>query len=181
MMSLGFALTLFATAPSHPARVAATCENDRAALMDADADIDGDGASLAEHLPAPAAPEDYATPAVIDCRLPVISPALQALVGECAGVTVPDASYRTSRLPESEAPVGSFVPVRPESNAKRRLTMVAGVPAQPTTSLAPPSAQPLALFALPDFPRPAVGPVFASDETAPRDALGRRLERPPRA
>ena len=176
MLSLGFALSFIATAapPAAPGHAAATCDD--LGVAGADADIEGD-----EAPPAPLGPEDYATPAVIDCRLPVVSRPLQALVGECAGVTVPDASYRTSRWPESELPAGTFAPVRSDASAKLRLTIVAGMPSQPTTTLAPPSAQPLALFAVPDVPRPLLAPVFTTDERAPRSALGRRLERPPRA
>ncbi|HVR62599.1 MAG TPA: hypothetical protein VMU50_11900 [Polyangia bacterium] len=183
MLSLGFALSLLATAatsaaPAHAA--AATCDG---AVASAEADIEGDEPPQAatSRLPPALARADYATPAVIDCRLPVVSRPLPALVGECAGVTVPDASYRTSRWPESEMPAGAFAPLRPDARAKVRLTIVAGVPSQPTTALAPPSLQPLALFAVPDVPRPSMSPVFATDEAAPRSALGRRLERPPRA
>jgi hypothetical protein len=43
----------------------------------------------------------YATPAVIDCRSPVVPFVLSTLVGECTG-TPHDASYRASRYPESE-------------------------------------------------------------------------------
>ncbi len=183
MLTLGFTLSLIATAPTAPApslaRTAPTCAEEGATTPDIG--IDDDGAPLTESVAAPAAARDYATPAVIDCRLPVVSRALQALVGECAGVTVPDASYRTSRWPESESPAGSLAPVRPDAAAKLRLTVVAGVPSQPSTMLAPPSAPPAALFAAPDFPRPAASPLFDSNESAPRSALGRRLERPPRA
>src|SRR6185295_2177742 len=53
----------------------------------------------------PAAPDTdetrFATPAVIDCRVPMVPGPLQALVGECDG-TPRDASYRTSRDPDSE-------------------------------------------------------------------------------
>lgn len=177
---LGFALTLIASLPASPMPAGATCaaQVDVSALSETAAD--GDGATLVETVSDVAEPVRYATPAAIDCRLPVVTPVLQALVGECAGVTVADASYRASRLPESEAPAGSFSPARTDASSKLRITVCSGIPAQPGTWLSPPSGQPLALFALPDFPRLPQWRAVLADSSLPRSAQLRRLERPPR-
>src|SRR4051812_41671492 len=63
--------------------------------------------ALTELDAAPADTDEprFATPAVIDCRVPTVPGPLQALVGECDG-TPRDASYRTSRDPDSERAPG---------------------------------------------------------------------------
>jgi hypothetical protein len=86
----------------------------------------------------------YATPAVIDCRSPVVPFVLSTLVGECTG-TPHDASYRASRYPESE----DSQSVAP-ANGERRAGVVAcdGLP-QKAPGLPLSDAQPLAVFATP--------------------------------
>jgi hypothetical protein len=86
----------------------------------------------------------YATPAVIDCRSPVVPLVLSTLVGECTG-TPHDASYRASRYPESE----DSQSVAP-ANGERRAGVVAcdGLP-QKAPGLPLSDAQPLAVFATP--------------------------------
>ncbi|HEY2901057.1 MAG TPA: hypothetical protein VGL59_10805 [Polyangia bacterium] len=177
---LGLVLSVIASLPpALPALAAGTCAADQDGA--ANTDIDDDGASMDVAVGEAVEPVRYATPAAIDCRLPVVTPVLQALVGECAGVTVTDASYRASRLPESEAPAGSLAPLRPDGSPKSRLTVCSGLPAPSGTTGSPPSSQPLALFALPDFPRQPAWRAVYSDQSSPRSALLPRLERPPRA
>jgi hypothetical protein len=90
-------------------------------------------------------PEDYATPAVIDCRSPILPVAPFVLAGlvECEGPH--DASYRVSRFPESENSASLSPGARQEP---RGVASCDGLP-QKAPSLAPSDAQPLALFATP--------------------------------
>ncbi|HEX3695993.1 MAG TPA: hypothetical protein VH374_11440 [Polyangia bacterium] len=177
---LGIVLSLIVSLPPAPPTLAtATCAADRDNATDTD--IEGDGATMDVAVSDGAEPVRYATPAVIDCRLPVVTPVLQALVGECAGVTISDASYRASRLPESEAPAGSLTPLRPDGSPKSRLTVCSGLPAPSGMTWSPPSSQPLALFALPDLPRQPAWKAVYSENSLLRSALLPRLERPPRA
>lgn len=128
----------------------------------------------------PGGEEIFATPAVIDCRVPVVAALLQALVGECDGTTR-DASYRTSRDPDSERAPGGWRPARRDRNGKESLSSCAGVPTEGgdgITGLSP--IQPMALFAVPGMPerhgtRFADGATFALPIRQPRP-----LERPPR-
>ena len=177
---LGIVLSMIVSLPpAPPTLAAATCAADRDSAMDTD--IDDDGTTMDVAIGEGAEPVRYATPAAIDCRLPVVTPVLQALVGECAGVTITDASYRASRLPESEAPTGSLTPLRPDGSAKIRVAVCSGLPSPSGTTWSPPSGQPIALFALPDFPRLPTWRAVYFDQSLPRSALLPRLERPPRA
>jgi hypothetical protein len=182
---LGLVLSLIAVLPTSQTLASVTCAEGTSAGAAALTDIDGDSeapdASVGESVDSVrSAPVRYATPSAIDCRVPVVTPVLLALVGECGGVTVTDTSYRASRLPESEAPAGSFAPVRSDATAKMRLHAYKGVPSPPGAWSSPPSLQPLALFALPDGPRLTVWRLVFANETAPHSAQPRRLERPPR-
>jgi hypothetical protein len=149
-----------------------------AALMDEPA------AGQVSRLAAPAAAAErlWATPAVIDCRVPVRAPVLQALVGECDGAAR-DFSYRASRDADSERAPGSLRPARRDRRAADQLAAAAGLPSEGGDGGASglQASQPLALFALP------APPCFVSarygDATTvylPSRQL-RPLERPPRA
>jgi hypothetical protein len=128
----------------------------------------------------PAGEEIFATPAVIDCRAPVVATLLQALVGECDG-TARDASYRTSRDPDSERAPGSWRPAKRERSGKASLSSCAGVPTEGgdgTGGLSP--IQPLALFAVPGIPE-IEGTRFPQLATfSLTSRLPRPIERPPR-
>jgi hypothetical protein len=123
----------------------------------------------------------FATPAVIDCRVLLVPAALQALVGECDG-TPRDASYRTSRDPDSERPAGGFSPGRRERGAQGQVSACAGIPGDRGAVIDGPSpSHPMALFALPDISGFAERRVTDSATFFPTDAELRLLERPPRA
>ncbi|HXI57429.1 MAG TPA: hypothetical protein VNO55_15285 [Polyangia bacterium] len=173
-------LSVVAALPTSQTLAAATCAEDAAASAVVFTDIDGVSEGWDESVGDIVDPVRYATPAAIDCRVPLVTPVLLALVGECGGVTVTDTSYRASRLPESEAPAGSFSPVRSDATAKGRVPVCSGLPASPGAWSSPPSLQPVALFALPDMPRLTLSQAVFADEQAPHSAQTRRLERPPR-
>jgi len=123
----------------------------------------------------------FATPAVIDCRVPVAPGPLQALVGECDG-TARDASYRASRDPDSEQAPGSLSPARRERSPRDQLSACAGLPGEGGSGISHlPPGQPIALFALPALPHFNAVP-FSNGVTfvLPAGQL-RLLERPPRA
>jgi hypothetical protein len=123
----------------------------------------------------------YATPAMIDCRVPVTAALLQALVGECDGTTR-DASYRASRDPESERSSGSLRPARRERGSACTLAACAGTPSEGGDAAAGTSpSQPLALFALPDSPRLGASRFTIDATLFPASRRVRPLERPPRA
>src|SRR5882724_7556208 len=135
---LGLVMSLVAAAaPALPAAdVAAACAEGPASCDLAPVEL----APRLEELP-------YATPAVIDCRSPVVPLVLSTLVGECTG-TPHDASYRASRYPESE----DSQSVAP-ANGERRAGMLACDACDGLPQKAPPlplsDAQPLAVFATP--------------------------------
>src|SRR6266404_5689599 len=176
---LGLVLSLIAAlpAPQTQAPASATCSEKIAASAAAISDIDGDSEALDASVGDAVDPVRYATPAAIDCRVPVLTPVLLALVGECGGVTVTDTSYRASRLPESETPPGSFSPVHADATAKLRVTACTGLPFPPGAASSPPSLQPMALFALLEMPRLTVSRVVFADESTPQSAQPHRLER----
>jgi hypothetical protein len=183
MIGLGLVLSVVAALPTSQTLAGATCAEaagSSAANATVFTDIDGASEGLDESVGDVVDPVRYATPAAIDCRVPLVTPVLLALVGECGGVTVTDTSYRASRLPESEAPAGSFSPVRSDATTKGRVPVCSGVPVSPGAWSSPPSLQPVALFALPDMPRLTVALAVFADEQAPHSAQLRRLERPPR-
>jgi hypothetical protein len=169
---LGLVITLVAaTAPAMPAAPSvSTC---------------GDGPDSCELVPAEVAQRDaptdaappYATPAVIDCRSPIVPAVLSTLVGECIGTPqVHDASYRVSRLPESE----DSQSLAPAAHARRSAgASCDGLP-QDTPRLTVSHVQPIAIYAEPVFvhvakatPAPVERFSFASRSTDPPD-------RPPR-
>jgi hypothetical protein len=117
----------------------------------------------------------YATPAVIDCRSATVPLVLSTLVGECDG-TPHDASYRTSRYPESE----DSQSLAPSTRERRDgIASCNGLP-QKAPALPLSDAQPLAVVAT------AVVVHVATDLRAPRDDLrlpsrfGDPPDRPPR-
>ena len=124
---------------------------------------------------------DFATPAMIDCRLPAVAPGLQAMVGECDGTTR-DTSYRASRDPESERSSGSLHPARRERSRAGTLSALAGLPSEGgDATVSGSSSQPLALFAVPDLPRQSASRFLDDATLLPRSRQLRPLERPPRA
>jgi hypothetical protein len=98
-------------------------------------------------------------------------------VGECDG-TPRDASYRTSRYPESEQSGGSVLP----GGCERRpsLTACHGVPGNgPVFTID--SVQPLALFAVPTVVLQPGDSALGRSPPLPRSRTSDPLERPPRA
>jgi hypothetical protein len=170
MIGLILTVTLVTALPAAPAAEGGTICDQSAPRCDAEPDPAG--------LDQPAG---YATPAMIDCRVPVVAPVLQALVGECDGTTR-DTSYRASRDPESERSSGSLHPARRERTRGSTPSACAGIPSEggdATSSVSP--SQPLALFALPDLPRLSASRLPGDAALVPSSRQLRPLERPPRA
>jgi hypothetical protein len=134
---LGLVITLVAaTAPALPAPTA-TC---------------GDGPDSCElAAPVEIAPHEeptYATPAVIDCRSAIVPAVLSTLVGECIGTPqIHDASYRVSRLPESE----DSQSLTPASHARRAAGAACDGLPQDAPRLLLSQVQPVAVYAAPVF------------------------------
>ena len=188
MVGILLTVTLVTALPAAPAAEnGALCDQTalRSDLPAGDEAAAGEGAFGLHDDGAPAAdwPDRprYATPAMIDCRVPVIAPLLQALVGECDGTTR-DTSYRASRDPESERSSGSLHPARRERSRGAALSACTGLPSEGgdvASSLSP--SQPLALFALPDLPRLHAARLLDDAALLPLSRQLRPLERPPRA
>jgi hypothetical protein len=121
--------------------------------------------------------QEFATPAVIDCRSPLVPIVLSTLVGECTG-TPHDASYWTSRYPESE----ESQTLAPATRGERRGGVAAcdGLP-QRLPALPLSDAQPLAVVAT-----PSTVLLVATASTVPAtlvelpSRLGDPPDRPPR-
>ena len=124
-----------ATAPALPAAGAITCGDDPTSCDLAPAPVAEP--HLAQH-------QEYATPAVIDCRSPIVPLVLSELVGECTG-TPHDASYRTSRYAESE----DSQSLSPGSRERRGGAVSCDGLPQKAPTLPISDAQPLALLATP--------------------------------
>ncbi|HVX95209.1 MAG TPA: hypothetical protein VHK47_09900 [Polyangia bacterium] len=174
---LGLVITLVAaTAPALPAAASmATC-GDGPDSCELGSAVIATPEALVDEPPA-VAPPAFATPAVIDCRSPVVPAVLSTLVGECIGTPqIHDASYRVSRLPESE----DSQSLTPAGHVRRGAgTACDGLP-QDAPRLTLSHVQPLALYARPVFvsvAKATAAPmerfVFASRSTDPPD-------RPPR-
>jgi hypothetical protein len=152
----------------------ASCDAALGAGTGADADRGVAGSDADVELP-----RRYATPAVIDCRAPVVPAVLQTLVGECDGGSSPrDAWYRVSRYPESEEAAGTVAPPRERG---RDVASCRGLPPEGRdllTTAAP--GQPVALCAVPRLPAPAsrLGTPAATFQIQSRDADP--PDRPPR-
>jgi hypothetical protein len=118
--------------------------------------------------------EEYATPAVIDCRSPVVPLVLSAIVGECDGPH--DASYRASRYPESEDS-GSLSPA-----TRERRGGVASCDGLPQKAPALPLSdwQPLAVYAQPLVVRVSTPLREPRPAFIPPSRLGDPPDRPPR-
>jgi hypothetical protein len=159
MLSLVISLVA-ATAPAPP--VAAAC---------------GEGPESCDLAPlvlaAPAEPKEYATPAVIDCRSPVVPAVLSGIVGECVGPH--DASYRVSRLPESESSQSLSAGTRD----RRGVASCDGLP-QNAPALPLSDAQPAALSATPLVVHVAVAVLEPRDDWKLPSRFGDPPERPPR-
>jgi hypothetical protein len=171
MLGLVMMTLVAATAPPLPAADAA------------DACGDGTGRCELAALVLPPAPrhEDYATPAVIDCRspvaplvvaVPVVRPAW--FLGECEGPH--DASYRTSRYPESE----DSQSLSPGSRDRRGgVVSCDGLPGRaPALPLS--DAQPLALFATPVVVAVATAARLPLETSPLTSRFGDPPDRPPR-
>jgi hypothetical protein len=158
---LGLVISLVAaTAPAPPAATAC-----------------GDGPDSCELAPlvVAAAPEprEYATPAVVDCRSPVVPAVLSAIVGECVGPH--DASYRVSRDPEGE----NSPSLSPANRDRRRVASCDGLP-ENAPALPLSDAQPAALSATPLVVHVAVALAEPRDEWKLPSRFGDPPERPPR-
>jgi hypothetical protein len=183
MLGIFLTVTLVTIPPAAPAAEAGTVCDQSAPRCDlappdsAGVDVDVNADADADWPDRPR----YATPALIDCRLPVVAPLLQALVGECDGTTR-DTSYRASRDPESERPSGGLHPARRERPRVTALSACAGIPSEGGDITSSPSpSQPLALFALPDLPRFFASRLVDDASLLPLSRQLRPLERPPRA
>jgi len=88
-------------------------------------------------------PIDYATPAEVECPSPVVG-AVQD--GTCDALPL-DQWYRVSRVPDSESGGTTVAPARRSRGAP--LASSCGTPPPDGAHLAPPAAQPLALYAVP--------------------------------
>jgi hypothetical protein len=122
-------------------------------------------------------PREYATPAEIDCPAPLVANGPIAS-GECDGAPL-DLWYRVSRLPDSERPAGSLMPVARRSRTAHG-SAAGGRPADPG-QLSAPDVKPAALFARHDFVATVGRGLFVRST----DALPARVvappDRPPRA
>ena len=176
---LGLVISMLAAVPAMPVSASITCPQG-AASCDA----------AFEPVRA-AATVGYATPAVIDCRVPVVAPVLLTLVGECDGATqiasrpgttaaLIDSSYRASRYPESEQPSGTLGPRRRDARDKTTVTTCTGVPVEGAPATATSASQPLALFALGQLPQFVSTTLPSSAELLPPSGQLHPLERPPR-
>jgi len=159
---LGLVISLVAaTAPAPPAAVA--CD---------------DGPERCELAPlvaaAPEEPREYATPAVIDCRSPVVPAVLSGIVGECIGPH--DASYRVSRDPEGENSASLSAAA---TRDRRGVASCDGLP-QSAPALPLSDAQPAALFATPFVVHVAVSIREPRDAWKLPSRFGDPPERPPR-
>ena len=158
---LSLVISLVATgAPAPP--VAVTC---------------GDGPDSCELAPlvaaAEAEPREYATPAVIDCRSPVVPAVLSEIVGECVGPH--DASYRVSRDPD-----GEYSPsLSPATRDRHGVASCDGLP-QKAPALPLSDAQPAALPATPLAVHVALAIRAPGDEWKIPSRFGDPPERPPR-
>jgi hypothetical protein len=119
------------------------------------------------------------SPAVIDCRAPVDSPALQTLIGECDG-RAQTGWYRSSRYPESEKPSGTLGPSRRDRDIETRTVIRAGVPHEGSGVMTPSPNQPLALFAVPELPDLHAALMGTPSDRLPASRQLRPVERPPR-
>ena len=160
---LALVITLVATAaPALPAASVACGEGP-------------DSCELAPMEPAPSGERTYATPAVIDCRSPVVPLVLATLVGECIG-TPHDASYRASRYPESEDSQSLTPGSRPQ---RGNVAACDGLP-QRAPGLDVPYVQPLALFASPGLIHLATAVRVPRETFLLPSRFGDPPDRPPR-
>ncbi|HZL20915.1 MAG TPA: hypothetical protein VFG23_24490 [Polyangia bacterium] len=172
---LGLVLSLVVSAvPTVPSAAVscpgwpATCDGAALPLAASTGDGDeGDGAG----------PREYATPAEIDCPTPPVANGPIAS-GECDGAPL-DLWYRVSRLPDSERPAGSLMPMPRRSRAAHG-SASGGRPADPG-QLSAPDLKPAVLFAPHDFVATVGRGLFVRST----DALPARVvappDRPPRA
>lgn len=189
---LGLVISLLVAIPASPVSASITCPQGPASCDAAAEPIAVVESSNRHDRLASAGSEGYATPAVIDCRVPVVSPVLLTLVGECDGATqitsrpmadVTDASYRASRYPESERPSGTLGPRRRDAGNKAnvKISTCTGVPSEGGLTIAPTHTQPLALFSLPNLPPQESFTVSTPVDLLPPSGQLHPLERPPRA
>lgn len=123
----------------------------------------------------------FATPAEVDCpAVTAPSPAtVQVRVEDCSPPSI-DFRYRVSRSPESERPPGALRPQRARRNV-RLIAACTGLPMQRGSSLAPSTAQPIAMYAVPGLRPPvARNATFEWSPDGPARTL-EPLDRPPRS
>ena len=188
---LGLVMSLLAAVPVLPVSASITCPQGAASCDAAFEPVGGVTGAASFAFDRAATNEGYATPAVIDCRVPVVAPVLLTLVGECDGATqiasrsgstvaLTDASYRASRYPESERPPGTLGPRRRDAHDKTKVTTCTGVPAEGAVVTATSPSQPLALFALAPLPQFVSTTLPATAELLPPSGQLHPPERPPR-
>jgi hypothetical protein len=123
----------------------------------------------------------FATPAEVDCpAASAPSPASAQPGGEDCSPPTFDFRYRVSRSPESERPPGALRPQRSRRNVGT-IAACTGLPVQRGSSLAPSTAQPIAMYAVPALRPPAAR--SATFEWSPGGAARtlEPLDRPPRS
>jgi hypothetical protein len=135
-----------------------------------------DACELAPLVVAPREERTYATPAVIDCRSPVVPLVLSALVGECDG-TPYDASYWVSRDPDSESATAALAPASREHRGG--VASCDGLP-QRLPGLALSEAHPIAMFATPVVVHVAIDVRACDDAFQLPSRFGDPPDRPPR-
>jgi hypothetical protein len=126
-------------------------------------------------------PPIFASPAEVDCPAESPRPPAGAQVGgeDCSPPSM-DFRYRVSRSPESERPPGALRPQRARRNA-RIIAACTGLPVPRGNSLAPSTAQPIAMYAVLAL-RPPAAQSAAFDWSAHGPARTLEpLDRPPRS
>jgi hypothetical protein len=123
----------------------------------------------------------FATPAEVDCpAVSAPSPASAQAGGEDCSPPSIDFRYRVSRSPESERPPGALRPQRARRNV-RLIAACTGLPMERGSSLAPSTAQPIAVYAVPGLRPPAArSATFEWSPGGPARTL-EPLDRPPRS
>jgi hypothetical protein len=146
-----------------------------ASVTCAEAPASCDGAWLPAARAAADGPVDYATPAEVECPSPAVGAAQD---GTCDPLPL-DQWYRVSRLPESESGGTTVAPARRSRGAP--LASSCGTPPPDGAHVAPPAAQPLALYAVPALLADTSRlPLIHDARVLPARALA-PPDRPPRA
>jgi hypothetical protein len=153
----------------------ATCGGDPARCEPAAAAGDDDAAAQDG--------EGYATPAVVDCRSSstpfLLSAVLPALVGECDGGSVYDASYRASRSPGGAETEVTRALLPATRDRRRTVATCGGLPPR-GLDLTVTSPQPLAVFATPRLVPAATRATCPPEVFSLVSRFGDPPDRPPR-